>query len=216
MFRTLHPRPDARTLWLIDLDDTLHHATPHIFARMNRAMTDYVMSHLGLDEARANALREEYWQRYGATLLGLMKRHAVDPDHFLDATHQFPDLAELIAFDRRLRAWLTRLPGRKVLVSNAPRAYVHAVLATLGIAQHFEAVETIESMRYVPKPAASSLARILKRHRRAASKMWMLEDNLHNLRTARRLRLRTVWISPRAGGRPAFVDVKVQSITQLK
>ena len=42
----------------------------------------------------------------------------------------------------------------------------------------------------------------------------MVEDNLDNLRTAKRLGLTTVWISA-APGRPAFVDVKLKSVLQL-
>ncbi|MBL8382067.1 MAG: pyrimidine 5'-nucleotidase [Burkholderiales bacterium] len=203
-----------RSLWLFDLDDTLHRATPVIFERMNRAMTEYVMRHVGLDEAAANQLRRDYWQRYGATLLGLMRRHAVAPDHFLRETHRFPDLDALLDYDRPLRRLLKTLPGRKILVSNAPRHYVDAVLAAMGISPHLHAIETIESMRYVPKPARSSLARILKRHRRHGEAAIMVEDNLDNLRTARRLGLTTVWVA-RGPGRPAFVDVKLKSVLQL-
>jgi len=209
----LHSAP-RKTLWLFDLDDTLHRATPLIFDRMNRSMTQYVMQHLGLAEPAAGDLRRAYWERYGATLLGLMQRHAVDPVHFLQETHQFPDLETLLDFDRPLRRLLKTLPGRKIIVSNAPRHYVDQVLALMGIGQHLHAIETIESMRYVPKPARSSLARILKRQRRRGENVVMVEDNLSNLKTARRLGLTTVWVS-REPGRPAFVDVKLKSVLQL-
>lgn len=208
------PSRSRPTLWLFDLDDTLHRATPAIFDRMNRAMTEYVMRHLGLGEVAANDLRREYWQAYGATLLGLMRRHGIDPDHFLVETHRFPDLDDLLDYDRPLRRLFKVLPGRKVLVSNAPRHYVDAVLERMGVRPHLHAIETIESMRYVPKPARSSLARILKRQRAGGHRVVMVEDNLDNLRTARRLGLTTVWIS-RAVGRPAFVDVKLKSVLQL-
>lgn len=211
------PRP---RLWLFDLDDTLHHATPVIFDRMNRAMTEYVMRHVGLQEPQANALRREYWQRYGATLLGLMRRHGTDPDHFLAETHQFPDMAAIIRYDRRVRLLLKHLPGRKVLVSNAPRHYVDSVLGRMRVTGHLHGIETIESMRYVPKPARSSLARLLKRHgasgRRGAERhrVVMVEDNLDNLRSAKRLGLTTVWISDEPH-KPAYVDIRLRSVLDL-
>ena len=214
------PRPPQSTLWLFDLDDTLHRATPVIFERMNRSMTEYVMRHVGLEEPAANALRREYWLRYGATLLGLMRRHGTDPDHFLAATHQFPDMPGIIDFDSQVRTLLKHLPGRKVLVSNAPRHYVLEVLASMRVGRHLHAVETIESMRYVPKPARSSLARVLRRHgatgRRGATRhrVVMVEDNLDNLKTAKRMGLTTVWISG-AAHKPAFVDFKLKSVLHL-
>lgn len=214
------PLSQQPTLWLFDLDDTLHHATPVIFERMNRAMTDYVMRHVGLEEPAANALRREYWRRYGATLLGLMRRHGTDPDHFLAETHQFPDLPAIIDYDHRVRLLLKHLPGRKVLVSNAPRHYVGMVLENMRVARHLHGIETIESMRYVPKPARSSLARLLRRHgatgRRGLlrHRVVMVEDNLDNLKSAKRLGLTTVWIS-KAAHKPAFVDVRLRSVLQL-
>ena len=231
--RFFHALPRSRTghaapLWLIDLDDTLHRATPVIFDRMNRSMTEYVMRHVGLAEMEANGLRQEYWQRYGATLLGLMRRHGTDPKHFLHETHQFPDLAEIIDFDRAVRRWLKNLPGRRVLMSNAPRHYVIAVLKAMRILRYFDAIETIESMRFVPKPAASSMKKILARHGAVPRHTIMVEDNLANLKTAHRLGLRTVWIAPLDGKRdepwadrrddrryPGHVQVRVHSVLQL-
>ena len=70
---------NAARLTLFDLDNTLHNAMVHVFPRINRAMTQYVQTHLNLDEADANALRLTYWKRYGATLLGLIRHHHTDP-----------------------------------------------------------------------------------------------------------------------------------------
>ena len=58
-------------VWLFDLDNTLHNASPHIFPHINRSMTRYLEQHLGLTLDEANALRMQYWHRYGATMLGL-------------------------------------------------------------------------------------------------------------------------------------------------
>jgi putative hydrolase of the HAD superfamily len=214
------PRPPIPTLWLFDLDDTLHRATPVIFDRMNRAMTQYVMRHVGVPEPQANALRREYWHRYGATLLGLMQRHGTDPNHFLAETHQFPDMLRILDFDKQVRVLLKHLPGKKVLVSNAPHHYVTAVLDGMRVAGHLHAVETIESMRFIPKPARSSLVRVLRRHgaparRGARHRVVMVEDNLDNLRTAKKLGLTTVWIS-REARKPGFVDYKLKSVLDLR
>ena len=189
------------------------------------------MRHVGLAEPAANGLRQDYWKRYGATLLGLMRRHGTDPKHFLHETHQFPDIAEIIDFDRAVRRWLKNLPGRRVLMSNAPRHYVIAVLKAMRILRYFDAIETIESMRFVPKPAASSMKKILVRHGAVKRSTVMVEDNLDNLKTAHRLGLRTVWIAepgivtreaaspatsmPVARARPRHVHLKVHSVLKL-
>ena len=103
--------------WLFDLDNTLHQATPHIFPHINRAMTEYIVRHLGVDHDQATVIRQDYWIRYGATLLGLIRHHGTDPDHFLRTTHEFPDLKRMVVFERPVIRALRRLPGdRKSVV----------------------------------------------------------------------------------------------------
>ena len=42
------------TVWLFDLDNTLHHADEGIFYLINRRMTAYLMRHLKLSDRRAH------------------------------------------------------------------------------------------------------------------------------------------------------------------
>ena len=200
--------------WLFDLDNTLHNASPHIFPHINRSMREYIERHLGVDKDEATRLRQTYWDRYGATLTGLVRHHGVDPRHFLHETHQFEDLHRMVVFERGLKAMLQRLPGRKIIFSNAPRHYTEAVLRLAGIRHEFDAVYSIEQLRYRPKPAISGFLRILRRERLDAKRCVMVEDSLANLVTAKRLGIRTVWVS--AGlRRSTHVDVRLRRVTRL-
>ncbi len=204
--------------WIFDLDDTLHNATAHVFPRINRAMTEYVQTHLNLSEADANALRHRYWQRYGATILGLIRHHGTDPAHFLWHTHQFPDLHRVLVAEPMLRATLTRLPGRKFVFSNAPVHYAQGVLRALGIINLFAAVYTIEHTGYRPKPDVFGFLRLLRSHHLHPRRCIMVEDKLENLRTAKRLGMKTVWVTGAAvtrGRAPGYVDRTVRSVAQL-
>ena len=200
--------------WIFDLDNTLHDARAHIFPQMDRAMTAYVQHAVCLDEAAAGALRQEYWRRYGATLLGLMRHHGTDPRHFLVETHRFPELEQILRKEPGLRLSLKRLSGRRVVFSNAPEHYARAVLKALRIADLFDDVFSIEHTRFRPKPDAYGFLRLLRRHRLAPSQCIMVEDTLDNLRTAKKLGMRTVWVS-RAHNAPAYVDATVRSIRAL-
>ena len=100
-------------VWIFDFDNTLHDATPHIFPHINRSMTAYLQEHLQLSEDAANTLRMDYWQRYGATLSGLMKHHGTDPDHFLWHTHQFPELSKMVLREPRLRSCTETVAGQE-------------------------------------------------------------------------------------------------------
>jgi len=200
--------------WIFDLDNTLHNATPHIFPHINRAMTAYLQQHLRLDEAEAGALRRHYWQRYGATLLGLIRHHDTDPRHFLWHTHQFPDLSRMVVGEPLLRHALRQLPGRKFVLSNAPVYYARAVLRVLGIEDIFDAVFSIERVRYRPKPDVYGFLRLCRTHHLKPRRCIMVEDALENLRTAKRLGMKTVWVS-RAERKPGYVDLQVSGVTRL-
>lgn len=214
-------------VWFFDLDNTLHDATHAIFQAIDSRMTDYVERHLVVDRAEANRLRELYWRRYGATLLGLVRHHAVNPHHFLRETHDF-DVGEMLRTERGLTRLFARLPGRKVLLTNAPLAYSSAVLRKIRLDRHFGAQYSIETMRvhgsYRPKPSRLMLRAMLARERVRRGRAVLVEDSRANLKAARSLGFRTVLLtrhgSPRArvAGRRArtgYVDLRIGSMHQL-
>lgn len=208
---TLPPPP----VWLFDLDNTLHNARPHIFPHMTRAMTQYLESELGIDAEAASALRQQYWKRYGATLLGLMRHHGTDPRHFLWHTHQFPEIGRMLVREPLLRATLRRLPGRKFVFSNAPVHYSLAVLKALAISDLFDAVFSIERTRFKPKPDMHGFLRLVRANRLRARRCIMVEDTLANLRTAKKLGMKTVWVSHERRA-PRYVDLRVANLSELR
>ena len=200
--------------WIFDLDNTLHDAAPHIFPHLNSAMTGYLEVHLGLGRDEADALRMRYWRRYGATLPGLMRHHDVDPQHFLQETHRLPELRQMVVRHPLLRSVLTRLPGRKLVFSNSPVHYSLAVLGILRVADLFDDVFSIEHTGYRPKPDRRGFLRLLRKHRLRPRCCVMVEDSLINLKTAKRLGMRTVWVGGTAKS-PACVDLSIRHVTQL-
>ena len=230
----------AAPTWLFDLDNTLHDATHRVFPAININMNTYigaVLAESGMpaDSAAVNAARIGYLRRYGATLLGMVQHHQVRPADFLEAAHRFDDLAGMLRAESGLGRHLARLPGAKILFTNAPHGYSTAVLRHFGLAHHFGHHVAIEAMRVHrqlrPKPSKSLLRRLLARHRIPPYRCILVEDTLANLKAAKALGLRTVWITGYLGSasvavgnatdvaktrkRPAYVDVKVKSLRQL-
>lgn len=203
-----------KPVWLFDLDNTLHNATPHIFPHINRSMREYIERHLGVDEHEATRIRQDYWDRYGATLLGLMRHHDTDPNHFLRETHQFTNLKQMVVFEKPLIHMLNRLPGRKIIFSNAPRHYTEAILAITGLRPCFDAIYSVENLRFQPKPMLAGFRALLKAEHLNPRNCIMVEDTLVNLVSAKKLGMKTVWVSTGLRQSP-FVDVKISSALQL-
>jgi len=203
-----------KRVWIFDLDDTLHNASAHIFPVMNRAMTQYIQDTLHLDETAAFQLRQHYWRVYGATLKGLMRHHGVDPYHFLLETHRLIQLPEMVIQTKRLRYMLQSLKGRKVIFTNAPQNYALRVLDLLGIGDMFELVFSVESAKFHAKPSKRGFQILLKSIQANPKNCVMLEDSLPALMTAKRLGMKTIWVT-KTLKKPNFVDHRISGVLAL-
>lgn len=225
---------DRSPIWLFDLDNTLHDAGFAIFPTISANMNGYIAALLGengepADSATVNAVRQDYWRRYGATLLGLMKHHNVKAQEFLHAAHAFEHLPSMIRAERGLARLLRRLPGRKVLLTNAPKAYSSDVIRHLGLHRHFAEHIPIEEMRVhgklQPKPSARFLRKLLAKLGVRAHRCILVEDSIPNLRAAKRVGMRTALVTRYTVGtatmprqrdfKAACVDVKVSTVFKL-
>jgi putative hydrolase of the HAD superfamily len=220
-------------VWLFDLDNTLHNASHAALPGVSAAMGTYIERELGLTTGQADALRRHYWQRYGATLLGLVRHHGVDAAHFLHDTHQLPGLEGLVHGHAHDIAALRALRGRKVLLTNAPLAYAQRVLGVLGLARFFDAVVAVEDMwmfgHLRPKPDARMFKRLAARLRVHPSRCVLVEDALENLKGARRAGMQTLWVQRwtrratwgvaagmRVTMRPAYVDRRIIGLAAVR
>ena len=177
-------------------------------------MTEYIMNYLTLDEVDAHQLRQHYWRIYGATLKGLMRHHGINPHHFLHETHKLIDLHKLVLPVKLLRHTLQSLPGRKFVFTNAPNSYAKRVLDILGIADCFELIFSVESTKFHAKPSIRGFQMLLKTIKVKACDCILLEDNLPTLKTAKRLGMRTVWVT-RKLQKPNFVDYRLSEALAL-
>src|SRR4051812_31490141 len=181
---------------------------------MHDQINAFLKRHFGVDDAGADAMRQGFWARYGTTMNGLIRHHGTDPRQFLRETHVFPELADRVIRENALKHALARLGGTKLVFSNAPRRYVEEVLRGIGLDRYFDAVYTIEDARFRGKPALHGFNVLLRKHHLDPHRCAFIDDVLENLRTAHRLGMSTVWVSPERR-RGSFVDLGVTSVTQL-
>lgn len=216
-----------KRVWLFDLDDTLHDATGAAMGEIRQAMGDYMVRHLGLSEADAHARRVLYWQRYGATLLGVVRHDGVKAAHFLHHTHLLPGLESRVRGHAADIAALARLPGRRYIVTNAPAAYAARVLGVLGIGRLFDGIVAIEDLQMFrqlrPKPDKRMLRALAARLKVRPSRCTLVEDTLVHQKAARSIGMQTVWMQRwarhpglRKQRRPVYVDRRVRRLRDLR
>ena len=220
--------PSRPKTWLFDLDDTLHNASHRAFKELNASMAAYMVTYLGLTDEEAARLRNRYWERYGATLTGLQRHHGIKPAHFLAETHRLPGLEAHLHGHAHDLAALRRLPGRKFLMTNAPRSYAERVLAAIGLSSAFEGLICVEDMQMFghsrPKPDARMFRAVLSRLKLRPEHCILVEDTLIHQKSARSLGMSTVWMQRwlrktpdgrRLQHRPAYVSRRVRSLAAL-
>jgi putative hydrolase of the HAD superfamily len=180
--------------WVFDLDNTLYPPTDRLFDQIEVRMTNYVMNALKVDEAKANYLRQHYWETYGTTLAGLMDEHDLDPVPYLHDVHDISFAHMQTAPD--LAANIKALPGRKIIYTNGTAPYAERVLEARGLSGIFDATYGVEHANYRPKPERRAFETIFAADGVPPQNAAMFEDDARNLVAPHAMGMRTIHVAP--------------------
>jgi len=197
--------------WLFDLDNTLYPAESGFMSEIEARMTGFVMRVTELPRDEAFALQKRYLAEHGLTLRGLMEHHGVDP---LEFNALFHDLSlDALAHDAELLAALERLPGRRLIFTNADDIHAERVLKHLGLDHLFDDVFHIETFGFRPKPDPAAFDAMLDAHGLAPDATAFFEDSERNLAPAAALGMTTVLVGPHAPASSApFVQHRTEKL----
>lgn len=199
--------------WVFDLDNTLYPARD-LYDEIGERMTRYIARAAQVDADEALYLREHYYHEYGATIVGLVRHHAIEARDFLAYVHD-ADLSVLTP-DPELRALIAALPGRRIVFTNGGGGHGERVLERLGLADLFESVFDIESADLAPKPQRESYDRLIAQRGVRPERAILVEDTLRNLEPAHELGFTTALVGPvHPDPRPAYVDHWAQDVKAL-
>jgi putative hydrolase of the HAD superfamily len=201
--------------WLFDLDNTLYPPSAGLFAHIDVKMRAFIQRLLGVDPVEARRVQKQFFHDHGTTLRGLMNEHGVEPAAFLDYVHDIDMSA--VAPDTRLVEAMARLPGRKLVFTNADTAYAERVLERLGLGGAFEAIHCIHGMDYWPKPDRRAYEALTQRYRIDPARALFVEDMARNLKPAKALGMTTVWVNngSERGGHDAsrdYIDIEIADV----
>lgn len=202
-------KPDPKAFshvrdWVFDLDNTLYPHHSNLFSQIDVKMTGYVAELLSLSREDARKLQKDLYLEYGTTLSGLMARHKIDPDDFLEKVHDI-DYSWLVP-DPVLGAAIHQLPGRKFILTNGDRSHAERAARQLGILDNFDAIFDIIAAGLTPKPARETYDKFVQLHGIAGESAAMFEDLARNLEVPKALGMTTVLIVPR-NFEPTFSEI---------
>ena len=203
--------------WVFDLDDTLYPRSIGLHRQLRQRVVLFIAEQMKIDHAAAEAVHLDYYQRYGATLQGLVELHGVVPRAFLDFIHDI-DLSAL-GRNEDLIAALRALPGRRIVFTNASRSHAGAALDAMGMSDLFDATASIEDSDFVGKPHLSAFSRFLDAHGVNPETSAMFEDRQANLVVPHQLGMKTVLVAEPLNDdandfeKPRHVDAVVTNLT---
>jgi putative hydrolase of the HAD superfamily len=197
--------------WVFDLDNTLYPHHSNLFSQIDVKMTAYVSELLQLDRVEARKLQKELYKEYGTTMTGLIERHGIDPDEFLEKVHDID--YSWLAPDPALGEAIIALPGRKFIFTNGDRRHAERAARQLGILDHFDDIFDIVAGGLVPKPAREPYDKFAALHRIDAPNAAMFEDLARNLAVPKALGMKTVLIVPN-NFEPTFTEIWEQDPNQ--
>jgi putative hydrolase of the HAD superfamily len=203
--------------WIFDLDNTLYPASSSLFPQIDLRMGRYIERLLGINAIEARRIQKDFYHSHGMTLPGLMAKYDVDPHEFLDFVHDVD--VDVVAPAPLLAEMIGRLPGRKLVFTNADAPYAERVLARLGLSESFEALHDIHALGYVPKPQASAYAHLCETHGITPTRALFVEDMARNLVPAKAIGMTTVWIENGSEQGPGVdqkhIDYRVADVGQF-
>jgi len=178
--------------WIFDLDNTLYPAKTDLFSQVDVRIRDYIANFLDMEKDAAYKLQKDYFREYGTTMRGLMTNHGLDPRPFLAYVHDI-DVSPVMP-SPHLDEALEKLPGRKIIYTNASTAHADRVMKRLGVAEHFSGVFDIIDAGYNPKPEPEPYRELVKRFGIDPKTTVMVEDIASNLKPAAAMGMSTVWV----------------------
>ena len=189
--------------WIFDLDNTLYPRSNNLFRQVDTRIRAYVQKLLNVDAAEAERIQKDFYREHGTTLRGLMIKHQVDPDEFLEFVHNIDH--SVVRPDPALGAAILRLPGKKYIFTNGSRQHAEKVAERLGFPKHFEDIFDIVAANLVPKPERETYDRFVNRFSLRPERAVMFDDLTRNLVVPKATGMLTVLVVP-PGTRDVFHD----------
>ncbi len=199
---------------LFDLDDTLYPPSTGILHAVGQRIERYLIERLRMEPAEAARLRDEYRDRYGTTLGGLLANHTADAEDYLTFVHDVP-VEQMLQPAAELEAILAALPWECAILTNSDRRHSERVLAALGIRHHFSRIFDITGMGYRQKPHPSVYQHVLSALGVAGSACLFADDALCNLTAAKEWGMTTIWVRPEATP-TAGVDYCIPNVAAIR
>lgn len=201
------------------MDNTLYNAQIGLLEELRSRVLNFIMKEMNLDYKNADKLIREWKQRYKSTLQGLIHETNINADRYLDYIHDV-NLNNYLSEDNMLQKELDEIKVDKVIITDSYREFANRVLAQLGVRDYFQYIYTTEDMNYCYKKDFYEFSKVVYRCKKDMNcqdvdngQLLMIEDNYESLLQAKKIGMKTAFISSNSNGN---FDFNLKTIYELK
>ena len=199
---------------LIDLDNTVYPEDSNIFSQIDKKMKEFISQTLNISLEEAFKTQKKYFKENGTTLRGLMLNHNLKPKPFLEYVHNI-NIAT-IASNTALNNFLSNYTGKKIIFTNGTKKHAENVLKKVSIFRNIDFIFDIEDANYIPKPNEITYKKIISKYKLTPSNTVMFDDIPINLKTAKKLGIKTVLIKKELEQNKLFDYIDIVSDNLLR
>jgi putative hydrolase of the HAD superfamily len=181
-----------RTL-VFDNDGTLYKIPAKFEKYVVRLIIKYLSKKLGFSERKIKKLRSQLKKKYStqSTFFAFRSEFEINEKDFLKHTFLAVNPGDFLQKDKKLIEILSKLEGKKIVLTNNPSEFAKRILKTLGVEDFFDFVIGESEIKYKHKPNEEPFNIVSKKCR---GKKIMIDDNLRNLLTAKKLGFETIHV----------------------
>jgi len=204
--------------WIFDLDNTLYSGKTRVFEQIDKRMSKYISGKLNVSIVEAKEIQKKYFYKYNTTLNGMLKKHKIDANEFLEFVHDID--IDFLKKDLTLSEELRKLKGKKIIFTNGSKKHALNVIRKIGIEQHFDDIFDIVDSNFVPKPTMEPYKKLVEKHKIDPNLCVLIEDIARNLKPAYEMGMKTIWIEndePWAAkfSDSDFINYKTKNLTEF-
>lgn len=186
---------------LFDLDETLYPPGAGLMQAISARINAYLIAHLGLTPAAAEALRRDYERRYGSFFRGVALHGGLDLGDLSAYAHDV-NIEQYLTPDQDLGCLIECIQSPRVIFTNAPHAYAERVLTRLDISRLFARLFAYEFGEGIGKPNTAVYTKVQCALDVPSEGLVMVDDALSNLAPAQALGWKTIWVNPKGAENP--------------
>lgn len=181
------------SVFCFDLDNTLYIPEKKVLNLVDNNIKQFIYEKFNCKADEIYDIRKRYHEKYGSTLMGLMKEEDINPLEYLKYIHNI-DVKYLLNCDEKLRKILQNLNSQIILITNSYKEYAVRLLKQLGIYDLFDSIFDVVDMGYYYKSQPESYLKVLKKIDVNPYNCVMFDDSWEQLFSAKYIGMITVLV----------------------